>query len=170
MALSGVGGGHQNLIGIIEYEETPNKYRVPAVKGLLGASSYWTQEEAENVVGDGAADGTSLLTITIPANYHCIGVAAISMSNLQAIIRIGIGDLGDPPTTHYWISCPTPLEPFGAMAEETTPVFVVASSASAQTLRMWVPQTGIAAIATNNDVNHYFYGFLGVLLIKDPIA
>lgn len=170
MALGSVGGGHQNLIGIIEYEETPQKYRIPAVRGLIGASSYWTQEIGENVIGDAAAIGTSILTITIPQYYHCVGVVALGWCNLAGALLVGLGALAAPPTTYYFIDIPN-RGAFGGMAEGTTPLFVIPkSTTAAQTITVYAPQTAWGVAATNNDILHYYYGFLGVLMFKDPTS
>lgn len=140
--------------------ENLNKQLVPAIMDVIGGASVFDQSAAEEIVGDANANGTSILTLSVGIGKVFICTIALASCNEGALVKIGTGALG-AITDYYWIDCSNKGNN-GAIAEGTTPLFVVDNSAgvAAIDVRMHVPQTAYG-VATNNAVTKYFNGFLG---------
>ncbi len=122
---------------------------------LISAGAKHVKAVANEVAGDGAADGTSLDTYSIGAGEVFICTEIIASSNLAALVRIGTGDLGSM-TDYDWVDI-AGRGNYGKTSDGFSPLFVVdnSSGSTALTLRVYAPQTAYNA-ATNNDDNHYF--------------
>lgn len=148
------------FIQMQELAENLNKQLVPAIKDIITGASVFDQSSAEEVVGDGAANGTSILTLSVADGKVFICTLALASSNLPAIVKIGTGTLA-AMTDYFWIDCSN-RGICGIMAEGNTPIFIVdnRSGGAALNVIMFAPKTAFNA-ATNNDANHYFNGYLG---------
>jgi len=134
-----------------------------ALDDPLMKSYYWTQSKATETVGDAAANGTSLLTITVTAAkvFHCMSL--MLSTNIGAMGRIGTGALG--AMTDYYI---IDVQNAGStvIVTEDTPIFTIDNSTGTSdlTLRLYIPQTA-KGVATNNAATKYFDAYVGGILI-----
>lgn len=132
---------------------------------IIDIAQLYTDEVAREVVGTDDADGTSILTISIADEAVFICTQLKGSTNVSALIAIGTGDLGDPPTDVTFIDLQNIGEVW-AQAEVNSPLFVINNIGGDAdvTLRMWVPHTAFG-VATNDDANHYFNGYIGGILL-----
>lgn len=131
-----------------------------AASDLISKHFYWKQATpATETAGDGAANGTSLCTISITAYKRFICTHLMASTDVGAVIRVGTGALGSMTDIY-----PIDLMDGGGIViiTEDSVIFHYDNSAgaSAVTLRMYVPQTAKGA-ATNNDAFHHFDAFMG---------
>lgn len=137
-----------------------------AVDDLISALYYWTEAEGANVVGDAAVNGTTIVSLSVPATTTFVCTKMKGGTNISAALELAYGTIASHTNVDF-----IDLQNVGSYAEISdgmTPLFVYRNStAAAVTLLMIAPQVGYGAGTTNNDANHYFYGFLGGLLIPD---
>lgn len=138
-----------------------------AVADLVGSLLYWNQCDVSTlgveVVGDGAVNGTSICTISIPAGKTFVCCIAKCSSNIAAMVYIGHGTLAVMTELDFIDIQNVGLG--GGIAEGQSPLFVWKNAtAAAINIIMYAPQTA-KNVATNNDANHYFDGFIGGLII-----
>ena len=155
---------NQRLMLMMEQTRgSDGKYKM-AAKDIIGMTKYWTQSTpGVEVAGDGAANGTSICTLSITAEKYFICTHLMASTNIGAIILLGTGSLAS--MTKVYIIDLMNSGGFVAISEKV-PIFTYdnTSSSSAVTLIMYAPKTA-KNVATNNDTNHYFDGFIGGLLI-----
>lgn len=153
-------GEHNKFIQTFPMAENLNKELIPAIGDIITGASVFKQESAEEVVGDGVANGTAIVTLEIGAGKVFICTLALVSSNLAAVVKLGTGTLA-AMTDVFWIDA-TNRGINGFMTEGNTPIFVVDNSGSAVALDliMFAPKT-VWNVATNNDSNHYFNGYIG---------
>lgn len=131
-----------------------------AANDLISKHFYWKDSTpATETAGDGAANGTSLCTISISAYKRFICTHLMVSTDVGAVIRVGTGTIGSMTDIY-----PIDLMDGGGIViiTEDSPIFDYdnSASASATTLRMYVPQTA-KGVPTNNDTNHHFDAFMG---------
>lgn len=134
--------------------------QVPA--SVLGRVAIWTEAEGNEVVGDAAATGTTIVSLSVAAYTKFACMSLMGSTNIAAMLSIASGTLA----AHVDIY-PIDLQNAGSLVAvtENTPIFVYHNNtAAAVTLLMIAPQTA-KNIATNNDANHYFDGYMGGILI-----
>ena len=160
---------HRDIWPTKLYEVGPNKKLIEAVSGVVGASAYHIDAEGYNVRGDANANGTVIATLTIPAYNYFLCTEFLGTCNLAGVLWAGVGALATPPTDYDWIDLPN-RGLHGKQAEVSSPLFVVDNSAGATalTLNVYAPQIAVEALATNNDLNHYYYAKIGGLNIPAP--
>ena len=126
---------------------------------LIDNHKGWRQATpGTEVAGDGAANGTAVCTLAITAAKKFVCTHVSAATNLAAMLKIGTGALG-AMTDIYPVDLYNSLS-FTAITE-AMPIFHYDNSAGAAVnLIMYAPLTAMA-VATNNDVNHKFYGFIG---------
>ncbi|KKL85929.1 hypothetical protein LCGC14_1949840 [marine sediment metagenome] len=154
----------KNLTQTIEMTQNAAGKIKFAPKGLLGKAAYWKQAEGDEVVGDAAANGTTVVSLSIPAVSRFLCTSLMASTNIAAVINIASGVLGTL-TEIYHID----LQNAGSlvMATEETPIFIYNNTTDAAvTLLMVVPLTA-KGVATNNAANKYFHGFMGGIVIKN---
>ena len=147
---------------VIQMAESPSGKIEFAPNTVFGKANVWTEAEGLEVVGDAAANGTTIVSLSVGAykTFICTSIAA--STNIAAILAIAYGTLA-AHTDVYHID----LQNAGSLVAvtEDSPIFkYYNSTAAAVTLLIIAPQTAMGA-ATNNDANHYFNGFLGGLIL-----
>lgn len=136
---------------------------VYAPVSAYGKAAHWTDAEGDNVVGDAAVNGTTIVSLSIPATTRFACMSLMASTNISAMLNIAYGTIA-AHTDIYHID----LQDAGGLVviTEDTPIFVYNNStAAAVTLLMIAPRTGKGAGTTNNDANHYFHGYMGGVLI-----
>lgn len=138
---------------------------IEVVESIIDVAKLYTDGEGYEVAGDGAAVGTSICTLSIPDEAVFICTKAKFSTNVGALAYIGTGALADPPTKYYFLDCQAAGEII-EFADDTGPLFVINNigGTGALTLRMYAPQTA-KGVATNNDITHYFDGYMGGILL-----
>lgn len=127
---------------------------------LIDNHKGWSQSTpGVEVVGDAAAIGTSICTLSIPAGKFFVCTHLMVSTNISAIILMGTGTLA--AMTNIYIIDLQAAGAFVAISEDM-PIFEYDNSAGAAAINliMYAPQTA-KNIASNNDVTHYFDGFIG---------
>ncbi|KKN90794.1 hypothetical protein LCGC14_0223770 [marine sediment metagenome] len=155
----------RNLTQVIQMAEDADgkiKFGGQFPMDISARVAAWTEAEGLEVVGDGVANGTTVVSLSIATltKFACMSISG--STNISAVIAIASGTLASH-TDIYHID----LQNAGGFVAvtENTPIFVYNNStAAAVTLLMLVPQTAMGA-ATNNDANHYFNGYMGGILI-----
>lgn len=147
---------------MIEMTENPDGKITFANKGALGKAAHWTEAEGLEVVGDANANGTTIVSLSVPATTRFVCMSLSATTNISAILSIAYGTIASH-TDIYNID----LQAAGSLVvvSEDTPIFVYNNTTSAAvTLLMHAPQTAMGS-AANNDANHYFNGYMGGILI-----
>lgn len=149
------------------------KYEL-AVSDIIGATGFWIESDIEagtegaEVVGDADAFGTAICTLSISAGKYFICTNLMGSTNVGAMVYIAQGSIvtgvsGITAGEELYI---IDLQNVGSniIITETMPIFVYdnTASAAAVTLTMYAPETA-KGVATNNDANHYFDGYIGGL-------
>jgi len=144
--------------------ENAEKKLIAAVDDLAGVLAYWAQSTVGvEVVGDGVATGTSICTLSIPAGKTFVCCIAKCSSNVAAMVLIGHGTLA-AMTNLDFIDVQN-VGMGGCISDGQSPSFTWKNTtAAAVNIIIYAPQTAMG-VATNNDANHYFYGFIGGLII-----
>lgn len=136
-----------------------------AVTDLISAAYYWTDATAEEVVGTNNANGTTVLSLSVPATTTFICTIVTASCNLAAFLKIGYGTIAGPPTDVCNFDV-TPRGTCGYMTEKL-PVFVYDNTTDAAvTLLIFAPHTAWN-VADNDAITKYFNAFIGGLLVPD---
>ena len=154
----------ENIKQVIEMSEDVNGKIRFAPKGILGKVAYWSEAEGDEVAGDAAANGTTVVSLSVAATSRFICTSLMASVNIAAVLNIASGTLGTHVDIYH-----VDLQNAGSlvMVTEETPIFVYNNStAAAVTLLMIAPQTA-KGLATNNAVTKFFHGFLGGLVIPN---
>lgn len=154
----------ENYVQTIEMTENASGRIVFAPKTAYGKAAHWTEAEGDEVAGDAAATGTTIVSVSVPATSRFICMSLMASTDVPAILNIAYGTLAAHTDIYH-------IDIYSAQAQvvitEDTPIFVYHNStAAAVTLLMLAPQTAKGA-ATNNDANHHFHGYIGGVLLKD---
>jgi hypothetical protein len=136
-----------------------------APTSIIAIAQLYTDSVEIEQQGDGVADGTDVVTLTIDDEAVFICTKLTGSTNVSAILVLGTGALATPPTTVDFID----LQAVGSltlMAEVNAPIFVINNIGGSGdlVLRMYAPQTAMG-VGTNNDTNHYFNGYIGGILL-----
>lgn len=132
---------------------------------LIDNHKGWTQcTVGTETAGDAAANGTSITTLSIAGSSYFVCTHLAASTDVAAVLKVGTGTLASM-TDVYFVDLYNSLS-FVAVAE-AMPLFHYdnTSSSSAVNLIMYAPQTAMG-VATNNDANHHFYGFMGGITYK----
>lgn len=152
----------RNLWPTIQMTENANGKIVYAPVSAYGKAAHWTEAEGDEVAGDAAATGTTIVSLSIPATTRFACMSLMASTDVAAVLNIAYGTLAAHTDIYH-------IDLFSALAQvvvtEDTPIFVYNNSTAAVvTLLMIAPQTAKGA-ATNNDANHHFHGYMGGVLI-----
>lgn len=127
-----------------------------------GKAAHWTEAEGDEVAGDGNANGTTIVSLSVPANTRFACMSLMASTDVAAVLNIAYGTIAAHTDIYH-------IDLYSSLAQvaitEDTPIFVYNNSTSAAvTLLMIAPKTAKGA-ATNNDANHHFHGYMGGILI-----
>jgi len=150
------------LTQTIEMVESVNGKIVFAPNNILGKANLWDEAEGDEVVGDAAANGTIIVSLSIGAYKTFICTSLVASTNIAAVLNIAYGLIA-AHTDIYHID----LQNAGSLVAitENSPIFkYYNNTAAAVTLLMIAPQTA-KGLATNNDATHYFHGYMGGIVI-----
>jgi hypothetical protein len=152
----------KNLYQIIEMSEDASGRITFAPKSVYGKMAHWKEAEGDEVSGDGVANGTIIVSLSIPAETQFACMSLMASSDLPAVLNIASGTIGTHTDIYH-------IDLYSAQGQvlitEDTPIFVYNNTtAAAVTLLMIAPQTA-KGVATNNDVNHQFHGYIGGILL-----
>lgn len=152
----------KNLYQTIKMTEDANGKITFAPDTIYGKIAHWDEAEGLEVVGDAAATGTTIVSLSIPAltRFACMSLTA--STNIAAVLSISSGTLAAHVDIYN-----VDLQAAGSLVliTEDTPIFVYNNTtAAAVTLLMIAPLTAMGA-GTNNDANHYFNGHMGGVLM-----
>lgn len=155
----------KKLQQVIEMTEDPDGKivygsHIPA--SVLARAAIWTEAEGDEVAGDGAANGTIIVSLSIAANTKFVCMSLMCSTDVAAILNIAYGVIGAHTDIYH-------VDLFSALAQvivtESTPIFVYNNNTDAAvTLLIIAPLTAKGA-GTNNDVNHHFHAYMGGILI-----
>lgn len=154
----------KNLYQTLEMTEDASGNVVIAPKGVYGKAAHWTEAEGDEVSGDGAANGTTIVSLSVPATSRFICMSLMASTDLPAVLNIAYGTLATHVDIYH-------VDIYSALATtivtEDTPIFVYHNSTTAAvTLLMIAPKTA-KGVATNNDANHQFHGYMGGVILED---
>lgn len=131
---------------------------IEADRGIQSAAATWESEVAFEQATTGAADGDSILTISLPAYKSFICTSATFDCDNSIYLRVGTGDLGS--MTDYW-GIHIPAGGIEALSDGESPLFVINNDTSSSvTIRLYAPQT-LHGAATNNNATKYVAAYLG---------
>lgn len=151
----------KNLYQTIEMAEDADGKIVFAPNGVMGKVNKWSDAEGDEVAGDANANGTIIVSLSIPANTKFACMSLMASVNIAAVLNVAYGLIA-AHTDIYHID----LQNAGSLVAvtENTPIFVYDNTtAAAVTLLLLAPETA-KGIATNNDATHYFHGYMGGIL------
>ena len=154
----------RNLAQVIQMAEDVNGKIKFAPTGILGKLSKWTDAEGDEVAGDANANGTIIVSLSIPASSRFICTSLVASVNITSVVNIAYGLIA-AHTDIYHVD----IKNAGAtiLITEETPIFVYNNSTTAAvTLLMIAPLTA-KGLATNNAVTKFFHGFMGGLVIPN---
>ncbi len=151
----------KRLNQVIQMSVSPDGKIVFSPDGLYGKANDWIEAEGDEVVGDAAANGTIVVSLSVAANSTFICTSLMASTNIAAVLNIAYGVIGTH-TDIYHID----LQNAGSLVAitENSPIFVYNNTtAAAVTLLMIAPQTA-KGVATNNAATKYFHGYIGGVL------
>lgn len=160
----------QRLINFRKMSRDANGKIKDAVDDLVGVLIYWAQSEfvapvTIEVQGDGVATGTELCVLSIPAGKTFVCCIAKCSSNIAAMVNIGHGTLVPAAMVDLDFIDIQNVGMGGVISDGFSPSFVWKNTtAAAVEIVMYAPQSA-KGVATNNDINHWFHGFIGGLII-----
>lgn len=150
------------LTQTIEMTESPAGKIEFARKDIIAKAAIWSEAEGDEVAGDAAANGTIIVSLSVPATTRFICTSLMASVNIASVLNIAYGVIG-AHTDIYHVD----LQNAGSLVAitENTPIFIYNNStAAAVTLLMIAPLTA-KGVATNNAVTKFFHGYMGGLLI-----
>lgn len=150
------------IIEMVEDEDGKVVFGSQVPSTVLGRVAKWTEAEGDEVSGDGVANGTTIVTLSVAAYTKFACMSLMASTDVAAVLNIASGTLATHVDIYH-------IDLFSSLAQviitENTPIFVYNNStAAAVTLLIIAPQTAKGA-ATNNDVNHQFHAYMGGILI-----
>lgn len=155
----------KKLSHVIEMAEDPDGKivygsKVPA--GVLGRVAIWTEAEVDEKAGDGVANGTILVELSIAAYTKFACMSLMCSTDVAAVLNVAYGTLATHTDIYH-------IDLFSALAQviitESTPIFVYHNNTDAAvTLLIIAPETAKNS-ALNNDANHHFHAYMGGILI-----
>lgn len=152
----------QQIIEMVEDADGKVKFGTQIPAGVLARVALWTEAEVDEKAGDGVANGTILVSLSIAAYTKFACMSLMASTDIAAVLNVAYGTLATHTDIYH-------IDIFSALAQvmvtENTPIFVYHNNtAAAVTLLIIAPQTAKNS-ALNNDANHHFHAYMGGILI-----